>query len=190
MANYLCRVTNPRVPDYLVIKVSVPSGQTLKAGDIVPVMTLDDEIDNNYQVFTGIQPATANLGVRMALIINDGFETLPDGRRPAGQPDYTQYTYAAGEVVTAILLVPGLVFEISKDCITSGTSAAVGDILEPVNGSYSLNRVEAATGKTSGTQSALKVLNPSKNFRMGGQFGYQFISTVVAMVVDETGATA
>ena len=98
MANYLCRVTNPRVPDYLVIKVSVPSGQTLNAGDVVPVMTLDDTIPNNYQVFTGIQPATNNLGVRMALIINDGFETLPDGRRPAGQPDYTQYTYSEGGV--------------------------------------------------------------------------------------------
>ena len=30
----------------------------------------------------------------------------------------------------------------------------------------------------------MRVLNPAKNFRMGGQFGYNFITTVVAMVED------
>lgn len=183
MANYLCRVTNPRVPDYLVVKVSVPTGQTLTAGNIVPVTTLDTDIPNNYQVYTGTKPATANLGVRMALIINDGFETLADGRRPAGQPDYTQYVYQAGDVVTAILLVPGITFEISQDAVTSGTSAVAGDYLEPVNASYQMSRIQASTGRTEGTLSALQVLC-TKNFRMGGQFGAQFITTIVAVVVD------
>ena len=181
MANYLCRATNPRIPDYLVIKVSVPAGQTLKAGDVFPVKALDTTISNNYQVFTGTQPTTADLGIRMAIVINDGFETLEDGRRPAGQPDYTQYTYAEGDVVTAILMVPGLVFEISKDCLTNATSIAAGNILEPVNGKYTL---DTKTAHTEGTKSAMRVLNPAKNFRMGGQFGYNFIATVVAMVED------
>lgn len=179
MANYLCRVTNPRIPDYMVIKVSVPAGQTLHAGEIVPVKALDTTISDNYQVFSGTQPATADLGLQMALIINDGFETLADGRRPDGQPDYTQYTYNAGEVVAAILLVPGLVFEISTDCITG--TPAVGSFLEPTNGSYGLS-VKAT--QTAGTKSSLKMLNVSKNFRMGGQFGYNFLTTVIAMVVD------
>ena len=190
MANYLCRATNPRVPDYLVIKVSVPTGQTLNAGDVIPVTTLDTDIDNNYQVFTGTQPATASLGVRMAIVINGGFETLSDGRRPAGQPDYTQYTYEAGEVVTAILMVPGLVFEISQDAITNGNQAAVGDFLEPVNGSYAMSRIQASTGRTDGVLSGMRVLNPAKNFRMGGQFGGQFITTVVAIVEDNYTAGA
>lgn len=181
MPNYLCRATNPRVPDYLIIKVAVPSGQTMKAGDVFPVKALDTNIPNNYQVFTGSQPATADLGIRMAIVINDGFETLEDGRRPAGQPDYTQYTFGEGEVVTAVLLVPGLVFEISKDCLTNNGSVAAGNILEPVNGAYTL---DVKTAHTEGTKSALRVLNAAKNFRMGGQFGYNFISTVVAMVED------
>ena len=187
MANYLCRATNPRIPDYLVIKVSVPTGQTMKAGDVFPVKALDTEIENNYQVFTGTQPATADLGIRMAIVINDGFETMADGRRPAGQPDYTQYTYAAGEVVTAILLVPGLVFEISKDCLTNNTSVTAGNFLEPVNGAYTM---DVKTTRTAGTKSGMRVLNPAKNFRMGGQFGYNFITTVVAMVEDGEPASA
>lgn len=187
MPNYLCRATNPRVPDYLIIKVAVPSGQTMKAGDVFPVKALDTNIPNNYQVFTGSQPATADLGIRMAIVINDGFETLEDGRRPAGQPDYTQYTFGEGEVVTAVLLVPGLMFEISKDCLTGTGSIAAGNILEPVNGAYTL---ATKTAHTAGTKSALRVLNAAKNFRMGGQFGYNFITTVVAMVEDGEPAAA
>ena len=60
MANYLCRATNPRVPDYLVKKVSVPADTTLHAGDIVMLKALDSGIDNNYQVYTGSKPATAD----------------------------------------------------------------------------------------------------------------------------------
>lgn len=183
MANYLCRVTNPRIPDYLVVKVVVPTGATMTAGNIVPLISLDTGISNNYQVYTGTKPLTANLGVRMALVINDGFETLSDGRRPNGQPDYTQYTYQAGDVVTAILLVDGIGFEISTDAITTGSSAVAGDFIEPVNNSYMPSRIAAATGRTANTKSALKVL-ATKNFRMGGNMGGTFISTVVATVVD------
>ena len=178
MANYLCRATNPRVPDYLVKKVSVPADTTLHAGDIVMLKALDSGIENNYQVYTGTQPATDNLKLRAAIIINDGFETLPDGRRPKGQPDYTQYVYQAGEVVTAIMLVPGLDFELSTDVI-NGTFTA-GQYIEPVNDAYT-GAVKAA--RTEGTKSALMML-AQKNFRMGGMFGYQFIDTVVATVVD------
>ena len=178
MANYLCRATNPRVPDYLVKKVSVPAGKTLHAGDLVMLKTLDTGIADNYQVYVGDQPATADLKLRAAIIINDGFETLSDGRRPDGQPDYTQYVYQAGDVVTAILLVPGLDFEISTSAITG--TAAVGKFVEPVNAAYAGSIVDA---RTAGTTSALKVL-ATKHFRMGGMFGYQFIDTVVATVVD------
>ena len=186
MANYLCRATNPRVPDYLIIKVSVPTGQTMKAGDVFPVKALDTDIANNYQVFTGTQPTTADLGIRMAIVINDGFETLEDGRRPAGQPDYTQYTFGEGEVVTAVLMVPGLVFEICKDCLTNTGCIVAGNFLEPVNGAYTM---DTKTARTAGTKSGMRVLNAAKNFRMGGQFGYNFISTVVAMVEDGEPAT-
>ena len=145
MANYLCRATNPRVPDYLIIKVSVPTGQTMKAGDVFPVKALDTGIANNYQVFTGTQPTTADLGIRMAIVINDGFETLEDGRRPAGQPDYTQYTFGEGEVVTAVLMVPVLVFDISTACLTQPTSLAAGPFPDPVSVAYPLDPPPALT---------------------------------------------
>lgn len=178
MANYLCRATNPRVPDYLVKKVSVPADTTLHAGDIVVLKALDSGIENNYQVYTGSKPATDDLGLRAAIIINDGFETLADGRRPDGQPDYTQYVYQAGEVVTAIMLVPGLDFELSTDVIDGAFAA--GQYIEPVNGTY---KGAVKESRTTGTKSALMMLG-QKNFRMGGMFGYQFIETVLATVVD------
>lgn len=178
MANYLCRATNPRVPDYLVKKVSVPAGATLHAGDIVILKALDNTIADNYQVYTGTKPAAADLGLRAAIIINDGFETLADGRRPDGQPDYTQYVYQAGDVVTAIMLVPGLDFELSKDVI-DGTFTA-GQYIEPVADS---NKGAVKATRTADTKSALMMLG-QKNFRMGGMFGYQFIETVIATVVD------
>ena len=59
-------------------------------------------------------------------------------------------------------------------------SPAVGKFIEPVNGAYAGSIVDT---RTSGTTSALKVI-ATKNFRMGGMFGYQFIDTVVATVVD------
>lgn len=178
MANYLCRATNPRVPDYLVKKVSVPTGATLHAGDIVMLKALDTTIADNYQVYTGTKPATDDLKLHAAIIINDGFETLADGRRPDGQPDYTQYVYQAGDVVTAIMLVPGLDFELSTDTFTG--SFAAGSYIEPVDGVYA-GAVKATRTET--TKSALMML-AQKNFRMGGMFGYQFIDTVIATVVD------
>jgi len=179
MANYVCRAANPRIPDYLVIKVRVPASTTIYAGSIIAVTTLDTGISNNYQVYVATKPATANLGVRMALVINDGFETLSDGRRPEGQPDYTQYSYIAGDVVTAILLVPGLTFEISDDCISGSTT--LGCYIEPVDASY-LPTVKVS--RTSGVKSALRVDYIDKNFRLGGNMGGQFAATNVAIVVD------
>lgn len=179
MANYLCRATNPRIPDYMVVKVSVPAGQTMHAGQVFPLKELDDTIPNNYQVFDGTAPTADDLGTRMAIIINDGFETLSDGRRPDGQPDYTQYTYSEGDVVTAIIMNPGLVFEISTDSVV-GTPAVNGYL----NPTATKNDLTYAATATAGTKSVLKILYANKNFRMGGQFGYNFIPTVVAMVED------
>lgn len=182
MANRLCRVVG-KVPDYAVVMVKVPAATTMYAGDVIAVSALDSGIANNYQVFVGTKPATANLGDRMAIIINDGFEQMTDGRRVEGNPDYTQYSYGAGEVVTAVFLLEGLTFEISDDCVTpiSQTAIVVGDFFEPVDGAYKASVIAKATGRTSGVTSALKVI-ALKDFRTGGNFGGGFISTSVARV--------
>jgi hypothetical protein len=175
MANRICRPVT-KIPELFVLNATVPVGQTLYAGDVVLVDTLDTNISGNYSVFASTQPATANLGKKMAIVINGGFELLADGRRPEGQPDYSQYGFVAGDVITVILLEEGMRFEISTDSFTG--TATLGWSIHPVNGAF-----KAATAATTpaGTYSSLKTL-ALKNFRAGGKFGAQFISTVVAMV--------
>jgi hypothetical protein len=179
MANRICRPVT-KVPDYLTLNATVPAGETLYAGDVVLVNTLDTNISGNYSVFASTQPATANLTKQMAIVINGGFEQLADGRRPAGQPDYSQYSFAEGEVVTVILLIEGLRFEISTDSFTG--TATLGWSIHPVNGAF---KPATAATTPAGTYSSLKTL-ALKNFRTGGNFGGQFISTVVAMVQQPT----
>ena len=184
MANRYC-APKTEVPDYLVRTVIAPSGG-LQAGDIVLLDSLASDTDvgagvsSNYWTFTATQPATANLSRRMAIVINGGFEQLSDGRRPEGQPDFTQYTYQQGEVATVVMLAIGMMFEISTQAIT-GTPAATNS-LHPVDGS---NMLTAAASTPSGTHSALTVLK-LKNLRAGGNFGAAFINTVIAQVKEPT----
>jgi hypothetical protein len=179
MANRICRPVT-KVPEYLTLNATVPTGQTLYAGDVVLVDTLDTNISGNYSVFASTQPATANLGRQMAIVINGGFELLADGRRPAGQPDYSQYSYAEGEVITVVLLVEGLRFEISTDSLTG--TATLGYSIHPVDGAF---KPTTAATTPAGTYTSLKTLT-LKDFRAGGLYGGQFISTVVAIVQQPT----
>jgi len=180
MANYVSRPMT-EVPDYLVGTVIVPTGTTLYAGNIVFADVADTTISGNYSVFSAATPVTGTLGKQMAIVINGGWEQLPDGRRPEGNPDYTQYTYNAGEIATIVFLTPKMRFEISYDCIT-GTPTA-GGVLYPVNASNVLTY--NASTVPSGTFSSFNV-TALKNFRLGGKFGAQFASTVVAMVKNPT----
>lgn len=177
MANRICYPMTD-VPKYLVATINVPAGVTLKAGDVVIANTNDATISGNYSVYSPEQPATLNLVKRMAIVINGGFEQLADGRRPDGQPDYTQYEFNEGDVVTVIFLVPELRFQISTDCING--VAAVNDFIFPVDGAYQMD-VDATVPV--GTFSSLKLL-ASKYFRLGGQAGAQFAETFVAVVQD------
>lgn len=182
MANRLCRPVTA-VPDYAVLNVSVPTGKTYYAGDVLLVESLDTGISGNWSVFTPVEPATANLGKQMAIVINDGFEKLADGRRPEGQPDYTQYSFTEGDIMTVVVLVQGFTFEISTDCLGSGT-ATVGYSIHPVNAA---TKPVTASTTPAGTYSALTTI-ALKYFRSGGNFGSQFINTVVARVKQPTPA--
>ena len=179
IVNRICRPVTA-VPDYLVLDIVVPTGKTFYAGDLVLVNTLDTTISGNYSVMAATDPATANLGRQMAIIINGGFEQLSDGRRPDGQPDFTRYSFVAGDVIPVILLAQGLRFEISTDSLTG--TPTVGFSIHPVDGA---NKPATVTATPAGTYSSLKTL-ALKNFRAGGLFGAQFISTVVAMVQQPT----
>ena len=177
MSNYICRPLT-KVPDHLVADVTVPAGVTFNAGQIVVANTLDSSIPGNYSVYAATQPATANLGKKMGVIINGGFEQLPDGRRPEGQPDFTQYTFAAGDVVTIVFLDPQMRFEISNDSVNlNSLTPAAGQALYPVNASYTMT---LGASVPAGTFSSFTVL-ATKYFRLGGQFGGQFASTMVVV---------
>lgn len=178
MANYICQVTTPVVASEHIIKVTVPNGG-LKAGQVVFASALDNTIANNYEVFTAVQPDTSVLNNdSLAIIVNDGFETLADGRRPDGQPNYYQYTFVKDETAPAIYLDKHLFFDISVDTITKASSElvpAAGQYLYPTNGSNSLT---LGTSLPEGQTKYLKVL-AVKYTPIGGNFGGGFAQTLV-----------
>lgn len=184
MANNRVCYAMTKIPDYLVFNVKVPASQTFKAGDVVmldALPTATEAIAGNFDVFAPTQPTTANLQTsRLALVINGGnFETLSDGRRPDGNPDYTKYEYKAGEIAPVILLDDGMRFYVSDDCLTSATAATVGGFVVGANGTYQPTSVASAT--STNYKQALKIL-AKKSFRLGGQFGAEFASGNVCIV--------
>ena len=104
---------------------------------------------------------------------------MTDGRRPNGQPDYTQYVYQAGEVVTAHRLLPETRYQVSIDaCDESVAQATIvpGDKLVPQDGSFDLKYEAKATGVTAKNY---LVIDAVKYFRLGGQSGMDMTKTLV-----------
>jgi len=179
MANYVCYPVT-KIEDRFVFDVVVPTGATYHAGQVVSLKTISTSITRNTTVFTGEAPTTI-ASDKMAIVINGGFEQLSDGRRPAGQPDFTQYTYAAGEVVTVIALDSYMRFVISKDAITE---AVTGDFKKA---SYLYPATTSNTLVCDDTVSATAIqqlnLLAMYNFRTGGNFGGGFATSAIAMVL-------
>lgn len=171
---YVAPIT--RIPEKDVYLARVPANTTLQAGAIVDLSELDDAIANNYQVYVANAPtADSNM---LGIVINDGFEQLADGRRPDGQPDYTQYEYHAGDVVCVVALEKWMRFEISDDALDAAAAPEAGKFLAVQAGKYQL---------TSGNTGILRV-DASKYLRAGGQFGGSltagFIPTWVCVVAE------
>nr|DAZ21341.1 MAG TPA: hypothetical protein [Caudoviricetes sp.] len=164
-----------RVPDRLVFTASVPEGQTIQAGAVLTLEELDVTFGaRNVDVYKGAAPTDINTQ-RFGLVINGGFEQLPDGRRPEGQPDYTQYEFKGGDVVTVVMIDNYVRFEISHDAIKNATATAK-NFLIPVQAEYALvNNASHATAKC-----YLRVETAGEYLRAGGLFGAEFIKTVIA----------
>ena len=193
MAKHYVSRTVTENPGYMQAQIRVPANVKLHAGQVVVAEALDAALRGNYSVYAPTQVADATKE-DVALILDGGFETLADGRRPDGQPDYTQYTFGEGEVVTAFRLnIPNPKFEISIDACDNTVAAAatagtlvVGDNLIPKNGQYELTysaKAKAVTAKNYLTVEALKF------FRLGGASGREFASTLVVRA-KTTDATA
>lgn len=155
--NYVSQCVTPVVGSRHIAKVQVPAGG-LKPGQVVIADTLASGITGNYEVYAATQPTTAALGSKaVAIVINDGFETMNDGRRPAGQPNYYQYTFKSGDVAPVVFLDSHLTFIISQDALdaTTKASAEVGKFLYPTNAS---NDLTVGSSIPEGTAAGLKIV--------------------------------
>ena len=159
--NYICD-TRDTAPHLNVVNV-VAAEDTLKAGDVVAINTLVNDPENR-EVYAATKPA-AEGDVRYAIIVNQGIEELPDGRRPEGQPNFTAFEFRAGTVLHAVILgYAPIPFVISQNQI-DGTAEA-GKYLVPEAGQYKL-KVSA----TAGTIGTLHIEKVDVEIPMGGMFG-------------------
>ena len=178
--HYLCK-TVTELPAYMQAQFRVQEGTQMHTGDVYLAETLDTNMrEKNKNYLTFIPENISDISKQVpAIVLNNSFETLVDGRRPNGNPDYTEYVYQPDEVITAIRLLPGARFEISYDCISNlnhtdglGSLALENDsgLLKYVK---TLNEVESKV---------YLVIEALKSFRIGGQSGNEFIDTFVARV--------
>lgn len=179
MAHYIGTCITNRIESRNIAKVKVPTGG-LTAGQLVYCNSFVNEAGNR-EVYVATKPATAGLtGKNLAMVINGGFETLADGRRPGGQPDYTQYTFKEGEIATVVFLDPHLIFYVSQDVVTGGTSgnlvADVGKYIVPANGTNagSVNASNDSVGNS-------LLIVGTDNFPIGGLYGGQFVPVYICV---------
>lgn len=189
MAKHYIARTVTETPAYMQAKIVVPAAETLHAGQVVVAEELDAGLGyGNWDVYTAKKVADA-AKESIAIVLNGGFETLADGRRPDGQPDYTQYEFKGGEVATTHRLLPETRYEVSVDACDNTVSAAslkAGDNLIPKAGQYELTY--SAKGTTVTAKNYLTV-EAVKYFRLGGQSGAEFAQTMVVRA-KATDATA
>lgn len=185
MKNFICYPLTPRVSSRFIGKVAVPS-TGLVPGNIIIADTVANAITGNYEVFNAKTATSNDLGSKFfALVLNDGFETLIDNRRPNGNPNYFTYTYRQDDVAPIMFLEKHLKFSIGADCVSDSTKtlAVVGNYLVPVAGSNVLNAVETIPN---GTFVALKILALG-NTPIGGNCGSEFaLSYVCTPILTET----
>lgn len=178
MANYICR-TVTETPGYMQADFRVPEGTQVYPGEIYMPNQLDTDLGyGNWRVYLPEVIEDVETEVP-AIILNGGFETLSDGRRPDGNPDYTTYEFNPGDVATAILLKPEIKLEISYDAISNGIDVEGLGYLIPEEGLGLLKFVETLDEVNSKVYLKVEAL---KEFRLGGLFGGEFAKTMVVRV--------
>lgn len=179
--HYICRTVN-ELPDYMQAQINISGDETIVAGYVFNANELEN-IYGNVSVYE-LEKIIDNKTQTPAILLNNGFETLNDKRRPKGNSDYTTYTYKNGEVVTAIRLLPEVKLEISVDSIV--LVDAVDEIgkssgyLIPVNNDMRLHYYKNIDASKL-PKTFLKV-EAVKAFRLGGKFGDEYAKTFVARV--------
>lgn len=135
----------------------------LYGGYLIEIDELEDSFENR-QVYKAEKPAADT--VFYGIVLNGGYETLPDGRRPEGQPNFLEYGF--NSEIPCVVLRPekAQTLRIGVNAITG--TPAVGQFLVPTAGNYKWTVQEdmPATGL------ALKIEKMSE-VGIGGMFGMQ-----------------
>lgn len=179
--HYICRTVN-ELPSYMQAQINISGDETIAAGYVFNADELEDTY-GNVSVYELIK-ITDNTAQTPAILLNNGFDTLADKRRPKGNSDYTTYTYKNGEVVTAIRLLPEIKLEISVDSVVLvdevGEVGKSSGYLVPENNDMQLHYYKNIDASKL-PKTFLKV-EAIKAFRLGGKFGNEYIKTFVARV--------
>lgn len=184
MAKQRVCYTMTKVPDHYVSIVRVPEATTLYPGQMVVADSIDAGIPDNFQVRVPSAPTADNIKKEIVgIVVNGGFETLPDGRRPDGQPDFSQYEFVAGDFATIIWLLPKVVVYISDDCVTQGGNVNLGSFITPT--ATSMDPTGTDTEPAPGAVKSYCKIMYKKTTRSGGQFGAGFITGSVCEVVNQ-----
>ena len=179
--HYVCRTVN-ELPSYMQAQINISGDDTVAAGYVFNADELEDTY-GNVSVYE-LTKITDNTIQTPAILLNNGFETLADSRRPKGNSDYTTYTYKNGEVVTAIRLLPEIKLEISVDSVVLESDideiGKSSGYLIPENNDIQLHYYKNIDASKL-PKTFLKV-EAIKAFRLGGKFGNESTKTFVARV--------
>lgn len=182
MFHYICR-TVTELPGYMFALIKVPEGDSMAAGEVYKAETLDTTIPGNTTVYVAEYVTDKNELPVIAL--NDSFETLLDGRRPDGQPDYTQYVYNEGEVINSVRLDKNVKLELGTDTLSNQLDMKDIDDTNLKDTWLYINNEGRLTWSNSFANVSSRVyfvIEAVKYFRLGGQSGMEFARTLVVRV--------
>lgn len=182
MEHYICR-TVTELPGYMFALIKVPEGDSMAAGEVYKAETLDTTISGNTTVYVAEYVTDKNDLPVIAL--NDSFETLLDGRRPDGQPDYTQYVYNEGEVINSVRLDKNVKLELGTDTLSNQLDMKDIDNTNLKDTWLYINNEGRLTWSNSFANVSSRVyfvIEAVKYFRLGGQSGMEFARTLVVRV--------
>jgi hypothetical protein len=169
-----------------VESVVIPNGETMYAGYAVMAEDLKADFnsagafnDANRQVYAGTKVADITADVPV-ILMNAPFEEMADGRRPVGQPLYTEYPLTdAGAPALAIRPEINDKYEFSMNVLVSGTAVA-GDLIIPTANSGKWTLVHPGTDAT--TALVLKV-EKVENIGLGGIGAMGTFSAMICRVI-------
>lgn len=182
MEHYICR-TVTELPGYMFALIKAPEGDSMAAGEVYKAETLDTTISGNTTVYVAEYVTDKNDLPVIAL--NDSFETLLDGRRPDGQPDYTQYVYNEGEVINSVRLDKNVKLELGTDTLSNQLDMKDIDDTNLKDTWLYINNEGRLTWSNSFANVSSRVyfvIEAVKYFRLGGQSGMEFARTLVVRV--------